>query len=278
VVQSHERAQFALRVATEYDLDRAACPITGTQPRRIFYRANKFRIHPEARARQWNQRNRRRAIRSGRQHSRGCPGSFARQFLPVQHSNAQMAPRQIESNRSADDAPADDQDIESFHDSILSALMISGDLYLLRWANVAPAQGDTLDSPMGIRFCILMLEEIAKTDLKRFHEFSGKHARFFGEILRADPIVGQDGLVSLFEESIYFFRQVRLRRVELLSIPDLQILFRGCDVFGCASFRRFQVAGGKLRRNLRRCRFRRCRLGRLGFWWPWPPRRGGALG
>ena len=33
--------------------------------------------------------------------------------------------------------------------------------------------------------------------LKRFHEFHGKHARLFGKILRANPVVGHDGFVSL---------------------------------------------------------------------------------
>ena len=111
--------------------------------------------------------------------------------------------------------------------------------------------------------------------LKRFHEFGGKHARFFGEVLRADPVVGHDGLVSLAEESFYFFRQVFLRGAELLPIGNLQILFRGCNVIGRVFLRCFQVPGGKLRRNLRRRGFGRRRFGR--FRRRRASRRGGAF-
>jgi hypothetical protein len=114
----------------------------------------------------------------------------------------------------------------------------------------SPGRGDTSGLQAGNR-----------SALKRFHEFRRKHARFFGEVLRADPVVSQDGLVSLLEESIYFLSQVFLRRVELLPIRKLQILFRGCDVLGRAFFRRFQVAGRELWRNLRRRRLCRRRFG-----------------
>jgi hypothetical protein len=48
------------------------------------------------------------------------------EFLPVKHGNAKIPPRQIESNRSADNAPANDDDIVGFHANILSAISGAG--------------------------------------------------------------------------------------------------------------------------------------------------------
>src|ERR1700730_9364832 len=77
-----------------------------------------------------------------------------------------------------------------------------------------------------------LLTARAKSNLKRFHKFRGKHARLFSEVLRADPIVSHDGLVRLAEEPSYFFGQVFLRRAERLAIRKLQILLRGCNIRG----------------------------------------------
>ena len=63
--------------------------------------------------------------------------------------------------------------------------------------------------------------------LKRFHEFDGKHARLFGKILRAKPVVGTDGFVSLVEKAADFFGEVFLSGVELFAIGLVQVLF-GC--------------------------------------------------
>ena len=74
---------------------------------------------------------------------------------------------------------------------------------------------------------LFVLEET----LKRFHQFRGKHARFFGQVLCADPIVSGDGFVSLFQETVYLLGQVFLRRVELLPVGQLQILLSAFMMF-----------------------------------------------
>lgn len=48
------------------------------------------------------------------------------EFLAIQHGNPDISLRQIERNRSSDDAPADDHDIVRFHANILSAMRIEG--------------------------------------------------------------------------------------------------------------------------------------------------------
>ena len=48
------------------------------------------------------------------------------EFLAIQHSNAQIPPRQVKRNRPANDAPADDDDIVCFHVNILSAMRLEG--------------------------------------------------------------------------------------------------------------------------------------------------------
>jgi hypothetical protein len=48
--------------------------------------------------------------------------------LAVQHGYAQIAPRQIERDRPADNAPADNQHIVCFHANILSAIPLQGGL------------------------------------------------------------------------------------------------------------------------------------------------------
>ena len=67
-------------------------------------------------------------------------------------------------------------------------------------------------------------------DLERFDEFRRKQACFFGEVLRADPIIRADGFVRLAKEPGDFLDEVFLRGAELLSIRHLQILFCCGDI------------------------------------------------
>ena len=89
--------------------ERAARAIASAQARRFFHGIHKIRVQRQAGAPQRHEGNRRRTIRSGGQHSRRRPGGFVHEFLAIQHNNAQIPPRQIERNRPANNAPADDR-------------------------------------------------------------------------------------------------------------------------------------------------------------------------
>ena len=214
MVQRHQRAQFAFRVAMTNNFDRAARAKAGAQARRIFHRIHKYRIQRQAGAPQRNKGNRRRAIRSGRQHPRRRPGRFTHKFLAIQHGNAQIASRQIERHRSADDAPANDHDIVRFHANILSAISSTGfSLWVFACqdtnapSGLGPPQAEacaTIQASFGAKFGFCRK---FPASLKRFDEFRGKHARLFGQVLSAHPIIGHDGFVRLAEESFDFFRQ-----------------------------------------------------------------------
>ena len=66
--------------------------------------------------------------------------------------------------------------------------------------------------------------------------------------------------MRLSQETTDFFRQIRLRGVELPATGELEVILRGGDVRSRVGLRRFQVFGSKLRRNLRRRWFRRGRV------------------
>ena len=122
--------------------------------------------------------------------------------------------------------------------------------------------------PKSLCYLKACAAQMRKTPLKRFHQFRGKHARLFGQILRAHPVIRHNRFVRLAEEPVYFFRQVFLRGAELSPIRDLQILLCGRNASGRASLRRFQIPGGKLRRDLRRSRLSRRGFRRFRGRWP----------
>src|ERR1035437_1975201 len=96
--------------------------------------------------------------------------------------------------------------------------------------------------------------------LKRFHELDEKNARFLRQILRANPVVGANRFVGLAEEAVDFLDEVFLSGIELPAVCKLHVLFGRRDVRSRIVLRRVEVLGGELGRNLRRRRFRGCRL------------------
>jgi len=78
-----------------------------------------------------------------------------------------------------------------------------------------------------------------------------KHAGFLGEILRPGPVAVPACVPRLSKETADLFSQIRLRRVESLSVCLTQVAFGNGNIFASLSLVSGRVGRRELRRDLR---------------------------
>jgi len=146
MMERDQRAKRALCIAVAKDLERAAGTVIRANVRSFLDGSDEIWIESETGSSKRHQRNRGGTVWRRRKHARRRPGRFVHHFLAVEHGNAQISPRQLKSNRAANDPATHDDNVVRFHDIILAAKAGAR----LRGAGL----------------------------LQRFHEFIGKDARF----------------------------------------------------------------------------------------------------
>ena len=121
MMERDQRAERALCIAVAKDLERAASTVIRANVRSFLDGSDEIWIESETGSSKRHQRNRGETVWRRRKHARRRPGRFVHHFLAVEHGNAQISPRQLKSNRAANDPATHDDNVVRFHDIILAA-------------------------------------------------------------------------------------------------------------------------------------------------------------
>src|SRR6267378_6693312 len=121
MMERDQRAERALCIAVAKDLERAACTVIRANVRSFLDGSDEIWIESETGSSKRHQGNRGGIVWRRRKHARRRPGRFVHHFLAVEHRNAQISPRQLKSNRAANDTAPHDDNVVRFHDINLSS-------------------------------------------------------------------------------------------------------------------------------------------------------------
>ncbi len=120
MVQRDQRAELALRIRREHELQCAVLPKIHFASGILLDVGGELRIQREARSSERHQWNHFRALRRGLQHSSRGPGSLLALRLALEDQRARPAPREFPRDRAADDPAPYDDDVVRRHEFILA--------------------------------------------------------------------------------------------------------------------------------------------------------------
>jgi hypothetical protein len=234
----YRSATLALPIKPKIEPQCAIAAKLCRQARSLFDRFHESRVNCEAHSGERKHEKIVRGFRLRREH----PGSGPRSLLPgdlaINDQDTELASRELEGQRPANNSPAHNDGVERLHKFILSGFQTGP-----RAARHAATRRDR--SEAGAETGV---------SLKRFNQFDGDQLRLLSQILRTGIVGGLQSFACLSDESSDLFHHFLLCRAQLVDASLLQIFLGLADAVIRPVFVRGLIRLGDLRRNLGWCR------------------------